>query len=125
MKHHSRRPDGYEQRFDEYVDRELHPETAAHLKQLVWHSPVGSAEFAMGVILQMRLDHARRDAEVQASTVPATAWDDEMLQARIERTDVAQQEFSYRLADAEGEALPPSAAPRTLNWDGVAPQPGL
>lgn len=78
--------DNYETRFHEYLRDNLHPETAANLKEMVFHSPLGSAEFTMGVILQMQLDHVRKDQDMQIE---------------------GQGQLEYGLADREGEALPP------------------
>lgn len=92
MSHRKQKPSGYEARFEEYVDRELHPETAANLKEMVFHSPLGSAEFTMGVILQMQLDHVRKDAELEES---ATQFDN-VFYPQIERTEIAQADFNSR-----------------------------
>ena len=72
----------YEVRLQEYLDRELHPETARNIGAIVAHSFTMSAEGAMGIILELQQDHARRDAEL-ASQV-------------LERTEVAQEYFANR-----------------------------
>jgi hypothetical protein len=79
-----KRRDNYQERFQEYLDANVHPETARNIGRIVWSSPMGSAEFAMNIVLQMQLDHMRKDEEV-----------------------AGQAQFEYNLADREGEALPP------------------
>jgi hypothetical protein len=64
MSHRRHKPEGYELRLQEYMEVNLHPETAKHIGELVFHSPLGSSEFAMNIILQMQLDHLRKDTEI-------------------------------------------------------------
>lgn len=62
------RPGGYAERLNEYMRRELHPETAENIGRIVATSELMSAEGAMSIILQMQLDHLRRDADMVAQT---------------------------------------------------------
>jgi len=79
-----RNKDNYETRFQEYLDANVHPETARNIGRIVWHSPMGSAEFAMNIVLQMQLDRARADEEL-----------------------LGQGQYEYNLADREGNGLAP------------------
>ena len=74
----------YSERLGEYMQDNLHPETARNIGRLLFHSPLGTAEYTMAVILEMQQDHARRDAEL-ADQVPGQG---EL--PIIERTDIAQ-----------------------------------
>ena len=64
MSHHRRKPEGYEARLNEYMEANLHPDTAKHIGEILFRSPIGSAEFAMSIILQMQLDPVRKDSEL-------------------------------------------------------------
>lgn len=59
-----RNQENYETRLQEYMEQNLHPETAKHIGEIIFHSHVGSAEFAMNIILQMQLDHLRKDSDL-------------------------------------------------------------
>lgn len=63
MAHRRGERGGYEARLNEYMTRELHPETARYIGEMVAHSELLSAKAAMGVIIQMQLDHLRKDNE--------------------------------------------------------------
>lgn len=79
--------ESYEARLQEYLAREVHPETARNIGRIVWSSQVGSAEFAMAIILQMQLDHCRRDEEIAGqATLPLS----EYAVPVIERPEAAQ-----------------------------------
>lgn len=54
----------YEDKLKDYMERYLHPETARNIGHLVATSELLSAETAMAVIIEMQVDHARRDAEL-------------------------------------------------------------
>lgn len=56
----------YTDRFHEYIDAELHPETAQHIGEIV-NMGLRGEEFAMSVILQMQLDPIRKEIAVQAA----------------------------------------------------------
>lgn len=59
-----RKAEGYEARLEEYLAREVHPETAANIGRIVSSSPLMSAEGAMAIVLQMQLDPVRKDNEL-------------------------------------------------------------
>lgn len=90
MSHRRSQPEGYEARLMEYMGRELHPETAQHIGDMVMHSELLSAEMAMAVIIQMQLDHVRKDAELDAQ---------QMADIQLERTNVVQADFRNRVVD--------------------------
>lgn len=56
--------ESYEARFQEYLAREVHPETARNIGRIVTTSPLVSAETAMAIVLQMQLDPVRKDNEL-------------------------------------------------------------
>lgn len=58
----------YIDRLHDYMERELHPETAQFIGELVLRSDMLSAEMAMSIILQMQLDHIRKDADIEKQT---------------------------------------------------------
>lgn len=57
----------YEEQLAAFMAREMHPETAHNIGQLVTQSELLSAEAAMSVILEMKLDPIRRDQELLES----------------------------------------------------------
>lgn len=56
--------ESYEARLNEYLAREVHPETARNIGRIVMTSPLVSAETAMAIVLQMQLDPVRKDNEL-------------------------------------------------------------
>lgn len=56
--------ESYEARLQEYLAREVHPETARNIGALVARSFLGTSEFAMAIVLQMQLDPVRKDNEL-------------------------------------------------------------
>lgn len=64
MSHHQHKPEGYEARLAEYMNEHLHPETAKIIGDMVLRSPLGSSEFAMGIVVQMQLDPTRKDDDI-------------------------------------------------------------
>lgn len=79
--------ESYEARLQEYLAREVHPETARNIGRIVAESPLMSAEGAMSIILQMQLDHCRRDEEIAGqATLPLS----EYAVPVIERPEAAQ-----------------------------------
>lgn len=87
MSHHRTKPDAYEARLHDYLEREVHPETAKNIGEIVFRSPLGSSEFAMSIILQMQLDPIRKDRDLESPHFDNV--------------------FVYKGRDQEGEALPP------------------
>lgn len=79
--------ESYEARLQEYLAREVHPETARNIGRIVAESPLMSAEGAMSIILQMQLDHCRKDDEIAGQAVLPLP---EYALPTIERTEVAQ-----------------------------------
>ena len=60
----TRSEENISQRFREYMARELHPDTARNIGEIVLHTHIRPEE-AMGIILEMRLDHLRQNQELQ------------------------------------------------------------
>lgn len=47
----------------------------------------------------VELNHRALDDDLKEQVRPDTAWDNDMLQTRIERTDTAQLDFDFRIAE--------------------------
>lgn len=57
------------------MQRELHPETAKNIGEMVTRSELLSAEAALAIVMQMKLDIVRQDKELLDSAQGEFVWD--------------------------------------------------
>lgn len=60
--------ESYEHKLNTYMEQNLHPDTAENIGKLIFHSPLGTSEFAMSIILEMVLDPLRKESQSQPNS---------------------------------------------------------
>lgn len=69
------RDQGFNDQLYAFMQRELHPETAKNIGEMVTRSELLSAEAALAIVMQMKLDIVRQDKELLDSAQGEFVWD--------------------------------------------------